>query len=160
MKKEGVLIPSPPEPCISTESLESSVHGNMESIKNCSNSRQLTANYRPDTGDTAASGQSNRLSKTEQNTKCPSAREFNQNESSKAETMGQVSEVAGQLQTYENERDYSNEEHFNAKQRKWQQPEEVDYEDASDGDNVSVLYTVVHNHMYQVSNRLGLKYFY
>ena len=74
--------------------------------------------------------------------------------------MGQVSEVAGQLQTYENERDYSNEEHFNAKQRKWQQPEEVDYEDASDGDNVSVLYTVVHNHMYQVSNRLGLKYFY
>jgi len=139
MKKDDVLIPSPPEPCISTESLESSVHGNMESIKNCSNSKQLTANCRPDTGDIAASGQSNGIKKTEQTTKCPSAREFNQDESSKAETVGQESEVAGQLQSYEKERDHSNEEHFSAKQRKWQQPEEVDYEDASDGDNVSGL---------------------
>ena len=139
MKKENVLIPSPPEPCISTESLESSVYGNGESIKNCSNSKQLTANCRPDTGDTAASGQSNGINKTEQNIRCTSAREFNQNESSKAEAMGQVSEVAGQLQSYEKERDRSNEEHFSAKQREWQQPEEADYEDASDGDNVSGL---------------------
>jgi len=139
MKKEDVLIPSPQEPCISTKSLESSVHGNMESIKNCSNSKQLTANCQSDTGDTAASGQSNGIRKTEQNTKCPSAREFNQNESSKAETMGQVAEVAGQLQSYEKERDHSNKEHVSAKQRKWQQPEEADYEDASDGDNVSGL---------------------
>jgi len=111
----------------------------MESIKNCSNSKQLTANCQSDTGDTAASGQSNGIRKTEQNTKCPSAREFNQNESSKAETMGQVAEVAGQLQSYEKERDHSNKEHVSAKQRKWQQPEEADYEDASDGDNVSGL---------------------
>lgn len=136
MKKEDVLIRSPPEPCISTESLESSVHGNMQSIKNCSNSKQLTANCWPDTGYTAASGQGNGIDKTEQNTKCPSAREFNQSESSKAEAMGQVS---GQLQSYEKERDHSKEEHFSAKQRKWQQPEEADYEDASDGDNVSGL---------------------
>lgn len=139
MKKEDVLIPSPPEPCISTENLEPSVHGNMESIKNCSNSKLLTANCQPDTGDTAASGRSNWINKTEHDIKCPSAREFNQNESSKAETMGQVSEVAGQLQSYEKGRDHSNEEHFSAKQGKWQQPEEADYEDASDGDNVSEL---------------------
>lgn len=139
MKKEDVLIPCPPEPCISTESLESSVHGSMYSIKNCSNSKQLTANCRPDTCDTAASGQSNEINKTEQNTKCPSASEFNQIESSKAEAMGQVCEVAGQLQSYEKERDHRNKEHFSANQRKWQQPAEVDYEDASDGDNVSGL---------------------
>lgn len=111
----------------------------MESIKNCSNSKQLTANCRPDTGDAAASGPSNGINKTEQSTRCPSAREFNQNESSEAETMGQVSEVGGQLQSYEKERHHSNEEHFSAKQRIWQQPEEADYEDASDGDNVSGL---------------------
>jgi hypothetical protein len=111
----------------------------MEFITNCSNSKQLTSNCRPDTGDTAASGQNNGINKTEQNTRCPSAREFNQNESSKAETMGQVSEVAGQLQSYEKERGQSNEEQFSARQREWQQPEEADYEDASDGDNVSGL---------------------
>jgi hypothetical protein len=113
----------------------------MDSIKNCSNSKLLTANCQPDAGDKAASRQSIGISKTEQNTRCPSAREFNQNESSKAEAMGQVSEVAGQLQSYEKERDHSNEKYFSAKQRKWQQPEEADYEDASDGDNVSGLTT-------------------
>jgi hypothetical protein len=136
MKKEDGLVPSPSKPCISTESLQSSVLGNVEFITNCSNLKQLTSNCRPDTGDTAASVQNNGISKTEENTSCPTAREFDENESSKAEAVGQVSEVASQLQNCEKERGHIKEEHFSAKQE-WQQSEEADYEDASDGDNVS-----------------------
>lgn len=82
--------------------------------------------------------------KTQQTTRCPSTRQFNQYESNKAQPVIQVSEVDGnkgndQLPHYEVEKGHGMEGSLRGGSiSDVQHPVEADYEDASDGDNVSV----------------------
>jgi hypothetical protein len=154
MRKEDVLNQTPLKLFVNTESLESSSHVNREFVTNPSTLKHLTSNYQLDIGDTRASEWNNGVSKTPQQAmRC--TRQFNQNDSNKAEPVVQVSEVDGnksqadQMADCEVNRGHSKEESLNARQKgDVQQPEEADYEDASDGDNVSVnLIMLLSNHM-------------
>jgi hypothetical protein len=155
IRRDDVLNQSPPKLYISTESLESSVCGTREFVTNCSASKHPTSNYQHNTGDTKVSEWNNGISRTQQNTGCPPGRHFNQRDANKEDLMGHVSEVDGnkgrdgRLPDRDMEGREGKVESLNARQRDdisiVQRPEEADYEDASDGDNVNV--NLITNHV-------------
>jgi hypothetical protein len=169
MRKEDILNQNPSKLSMSTESVESFTHGNREFVTNRSTSEHLVSNYQQETSDIKASERNNVVIKTKQTTRCPSTRQFIQNESNKAEPVIQVSEADGnkgngdQLPNYEVDKGHSMEESLNIRQRGGsisgvQHPEEADYEDASDGDNVSGnSITTISNHLYQVFNKSSVR---
>lgn len=154
---------------MSTESVESSTHGNREFVTNRSTSEHLASNYQQEISDVNASERNNAVIKPQQSTRCPSARQFSQNQLNKPEHVFPVSEVDGnkgngdQLSNYEVERAHGVEESLNVRQRGGnisdiQHPQEADYEDASDGDNVSVnSITIISNHLYQVLSKSSVR---
>lgn len=147
MRKDGVLNQSPPKLCISTESLESPVCDTREFVTNCSASKNPTSNYQQNTSDTNASEWNNGFSRTQLKTGCAPMKQFNHHDSDKKDTVGRVSEVDGnkghdgRLPDCGLKGKQSKEEPLNVRQRddsgNVQPPEDADYEDASDGDNVS-----------------------
>lgn len=144
-RKDDDVNQNSPKQCIATETVESSTPSNREFI-NHSTTKHLASNNQQETSDIETSERNNAVIKTQQPSL--STRQFNQNEPSKTEPIIQVSEVdvskghGDQLPNYEVEKGYSIDEPLTVRQRggsvsNVQHPEEADYEDASDGDNVS-----------------------
>jgi hypothetical protein len=146
-RKDNVLNRSPPKLYISTESLESTICGTREFDTNCSASKHPTSNYQYNSGDTKASEWNNSISRTQLNTGCPHMKQFNHHGTNKEVSVSHVSGVDGNKSHHGRLRDcdmvgrQGKEEPLNARQRddssNIQPPEEADYEEASDGDNVS-----------------------
>ncbi|XP_069704181.1 zinc finger protein 40 isoform X2 [Periplaneta americana] len=139
-RKEDIVNQNTTKFFISTENTESPVHGNREFIT----SKRYTANYQLDSGDTKSLEWNNGMNKMQQGITSPPKRQLNtdyQNEPHKSESVVGTSEAqlvrtqSSQLKSHQMPRQRGSSVSKERGSMRISQSEEVDYEDASDGDN-------------------------